>query len=453
MDLLSLAVGALVGLLLCWLLMRSRTATLRERTRQLERQLDAHRERVAEMEARIEALRTTKTELETREKELEKMQEQFETQFENLTNRLFEESTEKLTRHSKTRIEEVLKPVKKSIESFKEKVEKKHEADIEARTSLKEQLDALRSMSERLGEEAGDLTAALRTRPETRGAWGEISLERLLEETGLTRGREFEVQEAVGTDEGGHVRPDVVVHLPDDRYVVIDAKVSLVPYQRMSRAEEEEERDRARRRLLAAMRRHVRDLASKDYHQLHGNRSPDFVLMFVPLEGAFAAAIQADDELYEDAFSKNVVLVSPTTLLATLSTIANIWKQEYQSQNVEEIARRGGLLYDKFVNFVEALEEVGRRLEQASDSHRTAMKRLTTGRGDLVGQAEKLRELGADVSKELPSSVQPRSPSGDSSGTETSVDEGEDREKYDAERGRRREEGSERRRRPGEESD
>lgn len=444
MDLLSLAVGAVGGLLLCWLLMRSRTATLRERTRQLERQLDAHREREAEMETRIEALRTAKTELETREEELQNMQEQFETRFENLTNRLFEESTEKLTRHSKTRIEEVLKPVKKSIESFKEKVEKKHEADIEARTSLKEQLDTLRSMSERLGEEASDLTAALRTRPETRGAWGEISLERLLEETGLTRGREYDVQESVGTDEGGHVRPDVVVHLPDERYVVIDAKVSLVPYQRMSRAEEDEERDRARKQLLTAMRSHVRDLASKDYHRLHGNRSPDFVLMFVPLEGAFAAAIQADDELYEDAFSKNVVLVSPTTLLATLSTIANIWKQEYQSQNVEEIARRGGLLYDKFVNFVEALEEIGRRLEQASESHRTAMKRLTRGRGDLVGQAEKLRELGADASKELPSSVRPRSPSSGDSPAKARSDEDEERADGHAVRDSRPEEGSER---------
>lgn len=405
MDLLALAAGLLAGALLLWLLMRSRTATLRERTRQLEHQLEESRAHVRDLEQRVQELQARKTKLETRKEEIEDLQKQFETRFENLTNRLFEESTEKLTKHNKNRIEEVLKPVKKSIETFREKVEEKHEKDVKARTSLEKQLETLQEMSKQLGEEANELTSALQSKPQTRGAWGEISLERLLEQTGLTRGREYEVQEAHTTSDGGHRRPDVTVHLPDERYVVIDAKVSLVPYQKMTRADDEDDRERALGRLLTTVRDHVRDLAGKDYQSLHGARSPDFVLMFIPLEGAFSAVLQADDELYEYAFRRNVVLVSPTTLLATLSTIANIWKQEYQSQNVEEIARRGGLLYDKFVNFVEALEKIGHRLEQASESHWTAMKRLSAGHGNLVGQAEKLRDLGADASKEMPASV------------------------------------------------
>lgn len=425
MTLLNLALvltGALVGGAFVWLIRRGKTSAeieqLRERSNQLGARLediraerdalrderDAERQKTVRLTAEKEHL---EEKLSTQKEEINKLQEQFADQFENLAQRVLDEKSAKFTEQNKESLNQLLDPLQEKIEQFQKKVEEKHEKDIEARASLKQRIQNLTELNRQMSAQAQDLVEALEGQSKTQGDWGEMILERILEESGLQKGREYVVQESVRTADGDRQRPDVVVRLPDDRHVVIDAKVSITAYRRHVSADDDAEQRRALKQHVASVRRHVDDLSEKNYPALHEAGSPDFVLLFIPVEPAFAAALRASDGLYQEAFRKNVVIVSPTTLLATLATIATIWKQEYQNQNAREIARRGGRLYDKFCLFAEALDEVGQRLDQAQDSYATAMKRLRDGKGNLVRQAEMLRELGADVSKQLPARVAP----------------------------------------------
>ncbi|WP_440998984.1 DNA recombination protein RmuC [Fodinibius sp. SL11] len=342
-----------------------------------------------------------KERLDEQKEEMKNLQERFKDEFENLANKILEEKSKKFTEQNKEKLDQLLKPLGEKMEEFKKKVEQTHKEDIEGRSSLKQHLEHLKEMNQQMAQEAKDLTRALKGDSKTQGSWGEVILQRILEKSGLSKGREYEIQENHRSEDGRHLYPDVVVYLPDEKRLVIDSKVSLKAYEQFSSAEDENERQKALKKHVASLRSHVKGLSSKNYEQLYGGNSPDFVLMFVPIESAFGVALQQDSSLYYDAFDKNIVIVSPSTLLATLATIDSVWKQEYQNKNAQKIAERGGKLYDKFVLFVESLEEIGMRIRQSQESYDQAMNRLKTGRGDLIGQADKLRKLGANNSKKL----------------------------------------------------
>lgn len=336
------------------------------------------------------------------EEHLEKLEARFTTEFENLAQRIFDEKSEKFTKQNKTQLSELLTPLKEKLDSFEKEVRENHEKSIEARTQLQEHIRTLTDLNQQMHQDARDLVDALEGQSKTQGDWGEMILERILEETGLKEGREYYVQETITTEDGQRARPDVVVKLPDERCLVIDAKVSIKAYRQCISADDEEARKKAIADHLRSVRNHIDGLSGKNYEDLHGVDSPDFVLMFIPVEPAFAIALQEDEELYNYAFGKNIVLVSPTTLLATMATVSNLWQHERRTRNAQEIAQRGGRLYDKFVLFAEALTEVGEQLDRARSSYDTAMNRLIDGKGNLARQAEMLRELGADTTKELP---------------------------------------------------
>jgi len=339
--------------------------------------------------------------LSEQKKEMEALQEKFKDEFENLANKILEEKSQKFTKQNKEKLDQLLKPLGEKMEAFKKKVEETYEKEMREKTSLKEQIKQMAELNKDLTDEAKNLTKALKNDSKTQGRWGEVILQRILEKSGLTEGREYDTQVGVKTSAGGQQYLDVVVQLPDEKKIIIDSKVSLKAYDRFIEADEEREQERALNEHISSMRAHVKNLGSKNYQEQFANLSPDFVLMFVPIESAFGLALQHDSDLYYEAFEKNIVIVSPSTLLATLATIDSVWKQEYQSKNAQKIAERGGKLYDKFVLFVESLEEIGMRIRQSQESYDQAMNRLKMGRGDLIGQADKLRKLGVNNTKKL----------------------------------------------------
>lgn len=389
---------------------RTQTASLERRLEEAQHEIEAVRERAEALATQKAAVHQANTDLKKRlkseEQRLETLEERFQAEFESLAGKLLEEKSEKFTKTNEQKLGQLLAPLKKKLDRFEKEVRDNREKSIEARTALQERITQLTTLNQQLSQDAADLTEALEGQSKTQGDWGEMILERILEDAGLNKGREFTVQETVTGADGTSGRPDAVVKLPGERFIVIDAKVSIKAYRQCVSADSEEDFEAAAKAHLRSVRSHVSGLASKSYHGLHGSASPDFVLMFVPVEPAFALALRRDEALYNDAFSQNIVLVSPTTLLATMATVSNIWKHENRSRNAQEIARRGGRLYDKFVLFAEALEDVGNSLESAQASYDTAFNRLTQGRGNLVRQAEMLRELGADTDKEMPPNLE-----------------------------------------------
>lgn len=362
--------------------------------------------RASEAEKQLASLsadyRNLKERLSEQKEEMENLQDHFKDEFENLANKILEEKSQKFTEQNKEKLDQLLKPLGEKMEEFKNRVEETHKEDIKGRSSLEQHLKHLKEMNQQMAEEAKDLTRALKGESKTQGSWGEVILQRILEKSGLNKGREYEIQEHHTTDDGRRLHPDVVVHLPDAKRLVIDSKVSLTAYERFTSAGDEAERTQALKQHVNSLRSHVKGLSSKNYERLYGGNSPDFVLMFVPIESAFAVALQQDASLYYNAFDKNIVIVSPSTLLATLATIDSVWKQEYQSKNAQEIAERGGALYDKFVLFVESMQDIGQRIRQTQESYDEAMVRLSEGRGNVIRQVEMLRELGAKTGKRLP---------------------------------------------------
>lgn len=371
----------------------------RREEKEEERRANEAEKKLAELNANYENL---KERLSEQKEEMRNLQERFKDEFENLANKILEEKSQKFTEQNKEKLDQLLKPLGEKMEEFKKKVEQTHKEDIEGRSSLKQHLEHLKEMNQQMAKEAKDLTKALKGESKTQGSWGEVILQRILEKSGLTKGREYEIQEHHTTDDGRRLQPDVVVHLPDEKRLIIDSKVSLTAYERYTSADSEDERNRALKEHIKSLRNHVKGLSSKNYEQLYGENSPDFVLMFVPIESAFGVALQYDSSLYYDAFDKNIVIVSPSTLLATLATIDSVWKQEYQSKNAQEIAERGGALYDKFALFVESMQDIGQRIRQTQESYDEAMGRLSEGRGNVIRQVEMLKELGAKSSKSLP---------------------------------------------------
>ncbi len=343
-----------------------------------------------------------KEKLDTRKKELEDLQKKFTTEFENIAHKILKQNSQEFTQVNQKNMGEILNPLKEKIQLFEKKVEETYEKGLKDQTDLKAELKKLHDLNLKISDEATNLTKALKGDVKKQGNWGEVILERILERSGLTEGREYEKQESVTGDDGARLQPDVVIHLPEQKHIIVDSKVSLVAYERLVNTTDEDERQKHIKDHLLSIKSHVKILSEKHYQKAVGLNSPDFVLLFVPIESSFSVAIEADQELFSFAWDNKVVIVSPSTLLATLRTIASIWQQENQTRNAFEIARQGGALYDKFVGFITDLETIGKNLETTRKNYDLAMNKLNDGRGNLIRSAEKLKELGAKASKELP---------------------------------------------------
>ncbi len=339
--------------------------------------------------------------------ELTNLREQFTKEFENLANRIFEEKSKKFTDQNKTNLDELLKPLGEKIKDFEKKVNDVYVSEGKERASLKEQLTMLHQLNQQMSTEAQNLTKALKGESNNKfqGNWGEIILENILEKSGLVKDREYLVQMSLTTEDGKRFQPDIVVNLPDGKHLVIDSKVSLNAYERFSSAESDDERQTALKEHLISVKKHIKDLSDKNYQTLYQLKTLDFVLLFIPIEPAFALSVQGDAQLFNDAFDKNIVIVSPSTMLATLRTVASIWRQENQNKNAIEIARQGGALYDKFSGFVEDLIALGNKMRDSQKTYEAAMNKLSTGSGNLVKRTEELKKLGAKATKNLPQSL------------------------------------------------
>ncbi len=332
---------------------------------------------------------------------LENAEERLRIQFESLANRLFEQKTRTVDEQNKMSLETLLSPLKEQLEGFKKQVNDNFTQESRERHTLVHQINSLKQLNEQMAQEAINLTQALKGDNKAQGNWGEVVLSRVLSDSGLREGHEYQTQVSLENEEGKRYQPDVVVHLPQQKDVVVDAKMSLVAYERFFNADTIAERELAMSEHVASMRAHMRGLSRKDYHQLHGIRSLDYVLMFIPVEPAFQAAIEADPALIRDAMDLNIMLVSPTTLLVALRTINNLWRNERQNQNAKEIAERASKLYDKLRLFVNDMEAMGQSLEKANQSYQGAMNKLATGRGNVIRQAESFKQLGVEVKRDI----------------------------------------------------
>ncbi|RZJ71821.1 DNA recombination protein RmuC [Flavobacterium sp.] len=337
--------------------------------------------------------------------EVEQLQQKFTKEFENLANKILDEKSLKFTEQNKTNLSNILSPLHEKIQLFEKKVEDTHKESIDYHAALRQQILGLREMNEQMSRETVNLTKALKGDSKMQGNWGELVLERVLEKSGLEKGREYEVQQSFMNEFGQRVLPDVVVNLPDGKKMVIDSKVSLVAYEKFSNEEDDSLRISHLKEHVASIKRHVEQLGDKNYHDLYQMESPDFVLLFIPIEPAFAIALNEDTTLYNRAFEKNIVIVTPSTLLATLRTIDSMWTNQKQQENAYEIARQAGALYDKFVGLVLDLEKVGKRIKESNDEYENAINKLSEGKGNLITSVERLKKMGAKAKKALPENI------------------------------------------------
>ena len=451
-----------LGAILSWLLMRSRAVALHGNWQRLqseraarEAELDQHRERLfalgnerATLAGRLERLTQVETELaatraelqrvgdarqraeqqatalgthlqeqqqaaqqretltlqavQEREALLKHVRDEFSDKFKALANELLDEKSRKFTEQNQANLGTLLNPLREQLGEFRKRVDDVYDKESRERQLLKSEIDSLKTLNQRIDEDARNLTRALTREVKAQGAWGELVLERLLEASGLQKGRQYDTQTTFADDAGGRARPDVIVHLPEGRDIIIDAKVSLTAYDRYCNASEDAERGMQLSAHLVSLRSHVKELAERRYSDLAGINSLEFVLMFVPVEAAYIEAVHSDDELQTFALEKRVVIVTTSTLLATLQTVASLWRNDDRNRNALEIADRAGKLYDKFAGFVADIEDARNKLEAARRALGDASGKLSDGRGNLLGQVEKLRELGAKASKALP---------------------------------------------------
>lgn len=434
MEIIFLIIGLIIGFILAFLFLSSKkTITLEEANKlneeinllkvengklseririiehdkiNLQSELKLEREKSEKLTSEKSALKSDYTNLQQKldeqKSEIEELQQKFVKEFENLANKIFEEKSAKFTEQNKEKISEILNPLKEKISEFEKKVEQTNKESIDRLSSLREQLHSLKELNNQMTQEAKNLTEALKGQTKTQGNWGEFILENILEKSGLVKGREYVVQEAITNESGKRFQPDVIVYLPENKSIIIDSKVSLIAYERYVSSEDETEKSKALKEHILSIRSHLKNLNSKNYQSLYQLNSLDFVLMFMPIEPAFALAVQHDSGLFNEAFEMNIVIVSPSTLLATLRTIASIWRQENQNRNALEIAKQAGALYDKFVNFYNDLVEVGKKLDSAKNAYEEAMKKIHDGRGNLIAGVEKMKQLGAKANKALP---------------------------------------------------
>ena len=337
--------------------------------------------------------------------ELTQLQQRFQTEFENIANRLLEEKSQRFTQQNQTQMNDLLNPLREKIKDFEDNMSRRFSDETRERISLKTEIEGLVKLNQQLSSDAHNLTSALRGDSKIQGDWGEMQLEKLLEKSGLLRGVHYDAQFSFTDENGQQRRPDFIIQLPENKQLILDSKVSLTAFEQFFNHDDPSVKTRFLKAHIDSLRTHIRDLSDKNYAKLYQLNSLDYVIMFVPIESAFSFAMQEDTTLFTDALDKNVLIVTPTTLMATMRTVGFIWKQENQKKHVLEIARQSGLLYDKFVAFVEDLKQIGHRLDGAQTAYHDAMNKLNDSRkyGDtLVGRAERIRELGAKASKRLP---------------------------------------------------
>ena len=421
-GILGLIIGVLLGIYIQTLKTKSNESVWQEREQQLnqsiaslneklfseneeKRQLQSEKEQqgnqIVRLHADMENLQRINTE---QKEEVEKLQEKFTKEFENLANKILDEKSSKFTEQNQKNIKLILNPLQEKIQLFEKKVEETQKENISIHSALKEQLLNLQNQNLKITQEAENLTKALKGDSKMQGNWGELVLERVLEKSGLEKDREYSVQQSFTLEDGSRVMPDVIIHLPDGKKMVVDSKVSLTDYERYTNAEEDN-KPKFLKDHINSLRKHVEQLSAKKYEDLYEMESPDFVLLFVPIEPAFAIAINEDNTIYNKAFEKNIVIVTPSTLLATLRTIDTMWNNEKQQRNAIEIARQAGALYDKFEGFVSDLTRVGKKMDEAKTEYRGAMNKLVEGRGNIVISIEKLKKMGAKAKKSIPDPI------------------------------------------------
>ena len=415
-------IGGYLGLTIAKLKSKGENSTLEERQSQLSFTISELKDNLNKIELEREAIRKEKeflnaelirknTEFDNlqqlnlkRDEELAKQQEQLRKDFELMASKILDEKSEKFTLQNKENIKQILNPLQEKIQTFEKKVEDSQKESISMHSALKEQLLGLKDLNQQVAKEATNLTKALKGDSKMQGNWGELVLERVLEKSGLEKDREYFVQQNFNREDGTRVMPDVVLHLPDGKRMIIDSKVSLTDYERYANSEDDNKQTYLKAHVNS-ITKHVNQLSEKKYEDLYDIESPDFVLMFIPIEPAFAVALNEDNTLYNKAFEKNIVIVTPSTLLATLRTVDTMWSNEKQQRNAMEIAKQAGALYDKFEGLVNDLTGVGKKIDAAKSDYTSAMNKLVDGKGNLISRVEKLKQMGAKAKKSLPDPI------------------------------------------------
>lgn len=428
MEIINIVAGLLVGLLVGYLFFQIKQkskenewirgqAQMEERLKNLQsenerlsgnfKEVDLQREKQLQQLARAEAeFAGLREKLVSQKQEMEDLQKKFTTEFENIANKILDKNSEKFTAVNQKNMSDVLNPLKEKILLFEKKVDDTYKQGLKDQTDLRAELMKLYDLNSKISEEANNLTKALKGDVKKQGNWGEVVLERILERSGLNEGADgYQKQFAENSEEGKRILPDVVINLPDNKHIIIDSKVSLISYERAVNANSETERLAHLKDHLISIKNHIKGLSSKHYQIAPKLNSPDFVLLFIPIESSFGVAVQEDHDLFSFAWDLKVVLVSPSTLLATLRTIASIWQQENQTRNALEIARQSGALYDKFVGFIGDMEKIGKGISNVQGNYSDAMNKLQTGSGNLVSRVENIKKLGAKTSKEIPKTM------------------------------------------------
>jgi len=412
----SLAIGAFIGIQFSRLKQKSEAGKLDADLSNANDQIGKLEERIGSVINDLEDIRKEKetllieltqstSDFQNLEKKFSEQEEELRVRFKNLANDILDDTSAKFAKQNKNNLDLLLNPLQKKIESFEKKVGDSQKDSISMHSALKQQLRDLNELNQQMSKEAINLTNALKGDSKAQGDWGEIQLEILLEKAGLSKGIHYATQGGFRDEDGNLKKPDFIINLPDNKHLIIDSKVSLTAYEGYYSAENEEEKNENLKKHINSIWRHIKELGEKQYTDLYGINAPDYVLMFVPIEAALLIAFNENNKLYLEAFDKNVVLVSTSTLLATLSTVSSIWKQEDQKKNVIEIARQAGALYDKFVGLVEDLTGVGKKLDAAKNDYTSAMNKLVEGRGNLVYSVEKIKKLGAKAKKSLPEQI------------------------------------------------
>lgn len=372
-------------------------------------EINNEKEKLSKSEARIaraeEVFKAQEDKYTTLKAELETIHKKYSTEFENIANKILDEKSKKFTDQNKTNLDVILNPLKEKIKDFEDKVEKAYKAESSERITLKAEIKNLIDLNKQVSEDANNLANALKGENKTQGNWGELILEKVLERSGLVKNQEYELQYSTQNIEGSRIQPDVVIKLPDNKHIIIDSKVSLVAYESCVNAVDTTEKERFTKEHISSVRNHIKMLSEKNYQSSADFNTPDFVLLFLPIESSFSIAVQADQEIFNFAWDKKIVIVSPSTLLATLRTIASVWKQERQTKNAIEIAKQSGALYDKFVGFIQDMEAIGKNIDSSQKAYDNAMNKLHKGSGNLVKRAEDIQKLGAKTTKQIPSKL------------------------------------------------
>jgi len=384
---------------------RSRIQMHLETITDLKSDTETLREKLGQASVRAAQLETAKasveSQIEAQRQDISNMQESFRKDFELLANKIFNEKTEKFNLQSRASIDQVLEPLKVRLKDFQEKVEFSHKESLIQATSLREELKHMRETGQRMSKETENLTRALKNDSKIQGNWGEMILESILESSGLIKDREYFLQQSFTSDEGRRLQPDVMIKLPEGKWVIVDSKVSLTAYERYAASEDEADRKAELKAHITSLRTHIKGLSGKKYQEVADGQNLDFILLFVPIEPAYLTALNADPGIFNEAYDKGIIMVCPSTLIASLKIIASTWKHEYQNKNALEIAKRGKLLLEKFINFVEDMEGIGVQLEKTDKVYRSAMHKLKERPGNLMKQAGQLQELGIRTSKQL----------------------------------------------------